>query len=70
MHILAFILMFVVGSVGAAVNGDWSGMAAIGKFLVYILALAFVFFLLLHPVLACILGAASLVIVLFLIPQK
>lgn len=33
MHILAFILMFVVGSIGAAMDGDFSGIAAIGKFL-------------------------------------
>lgn len=32
MHILAFILMFVVGSIGASLDGDFSGIAAIGKF--------------------------------------
>ena len=32
MHILAFILMFVVGSIGAALDGDFSGIDAIGKF--------------------------------------
>lgn len=32
MHILAFILMFVVGSIVAACDGDFSGLAAIGKF--------------------------------------
>ena len=35
MHILAFILMFVVGSIGAALDGDFSGIAAIGKFIFY-----------------------------------
>lgn len=35
MHILAFILMFVVGSIGAAMDGDFSGIAAIGKFVLY-----------------------------------
>ena len=29
MHILAFILMFVVGSIFAAFDGDFSGIAAI-----------------------------------------
>lgn len=32
MHILAFALMFVVGSLVAASEGDYSGIAAIGKF--------------------------------------
>ena len=32
MHILAFILIFVVGSIIAACDGDYSGIAAIGKF--------------------------------------
>ena len=33
MHILAFILIFVVGSIIAAYDGDYSGIAAIGKFI-------------------------------------
>lgn len=32
MHILALILMFVFGSIVAACDGDFSGLAAIGKF--------------------------------------
>ena len=32
MHILAFILIFVVGSIIAAYDGDYSGIPAIGKF--------------------------------------
>jgi hypothetical protein len=32
MHILAFILIFVVGAIAAACDGDFSGIAAIGKF--------------------------------------
>lgn len=31
MHILAFILMLVVGSIVAASNGDFSGLIGIGK---------------------------------------
>ncbi|MFR6049359.1 MAG: hypothetical protein ACLUG6_13615 [Lachnospira eligens] len=31
MHILAFILIFIVGSIIAACDGDYSGIAAIGK---------------------------------------
>ena len=33
MHILAFILIFVVGAIAAAGKGDYSGIAAIGKFI-------------------------------------
>lgn len=32
MHILALILLFLVASIAAACNGDFSGLAAIGKF--------------------------------------
>lgn len=32
MHILVFILIFVVGSIIVACDGDYSGIAAIGKF--------------------------------------
>ncbi len=33
MHILTFILIFVVGAIVAACEGDYSGIAAIGKFM-------------------------------------
>jgi hypothetical protein len=33
MHILAFILMFVFGAIGAAMKGDYSGTIVIGKVL-------------------------------------
>lgn len=33
MHILAFILMFIFGSIGAAMKGDYSGTIFIGKVL-------------------------------------
>lgn len=36
MHILAFILMFIFASLSAAGNGDYLGLAAIGRFVVYI----------------------------------
>ena len=46
MHILALILMFVFGSIVAACDGDFSGLAAIGKFVggaVLILAVLWLF---------------------------
>ena len=33
MHILTFILVLIVGSIVAACDGDYSGIAAIGKFI-------------------------------------
>lgn len=33
MHILAFMLMFIFGAIGAAMNGDYSGISIIGKVL-------------------------------------
>lgn len=33
MHILAFILVFVFGAIGAAMKGDYSGIVVIGKVL-------------------------------------
>ena len=35
MHILAFVLYFIIGSIDAATKGDWSGFEAMGKFLLY-----------------------------------
>ena len=46
MHILAAILMFIIGSVIAACDGDFSGLEAIGKvigFLVLFLVLGWMF---------------------------
>lgn len=35
MHILAFIVLFIFGSIGAAFKGDYSGIEAIGKIIFY-----------------------------------
>ena len=35
MHILAFIVLFIFGSIGAAFKGDYSGIEAIGKFILW-----------------------------------
>lgn len=35
MHLLAFILLFIIGSIGAAFKGDYSGLEAIGKIIFY-----------------------------------
>ena len=51
MHILAFLLLFVVGAILAACNGDYSGIAAIGKFVGGCVLLFLVAWLFTKPVL-------------------
>ena len=51
MHILAFILMLVVGSIVAASNGDFSGLIGIGKIVGGIIFVFALMWPLLHPVL-------------------
>lgn len=36
MHILVFVTMFVIMSIGAAFDGDWSGIQFIGKVIGFI----------------------------------
>ena len=59
MHILALILMFIVGSVVAACNGDFSGLEAIGKFVGVAVLIFVMLWLFTQPVL--------LVVVLFVV---
>ena len=64
MHILAFILIFVVGSIIAACDGDYSEIAAIGKFVGFFVLLFAVLWLFTQPVLLII---AIVVLVLIVI---
>ena len=64
MHILAFILIFIVGSIIAARDGDYSGIAAIGKFVGFFVLLFAVLWLFTQPVLLII---AIVVLVLIVI---
>ena len=64
MHILAFILIFIVGSIIAACDGDYSGIAAIGKFVGFFVLLFAVLWLFTQPVLLII---AIVVLVLIVI---
>ena len=64
MHILAFILIFVVGSIIAACDGDYSVIAAIGKFVGFFVLLFAVLWLFTQPVLLII---AIVVLVLIVI---
>lgn len=54
MHILALILLFVIGSISAACKGDYSGIAAIGKFVGYFVLFIGIMWLFTQPVLLCI----------------
>ncbi len=64
MHILAFILMFIVGSIGAASKGDWSGIEAIGKFVLFVVLFFIMAYLILNPALLVI---AIIILVLVVI---
>lgn len=51
MHILTFILLFVIGSISVACKGDYSGIAAIGKFVGYFVLFIGIMWLFTQPVL-------------------
>lgn len=51
MHILAFILIFVCGSINAAFHQDYSGIEAIAKFLLFVALFFIMAFVLTNPVL-------------------
>ena len=61
MHILAFALMFLIGSFVAACDGDYSGIAAIGKFIGFVVLMIAVMWILTNP------AALVLVIVVIII---
>lgn len=51
MYILTFILLFIIGSIGAACNGDWSGIGAIAKFIGFIALFLIVGYIMINPAL-------------------
>jgi hypothetical protein len=51
MHILAFIILFIIGSIGAACKGDWSGIGAIAKFIGFIALFLIIGYIMINPVL-------------------
>ena len=51
MHILAFIILFIIGSIGAACKGDWSGIGAIAKIVGFIALFLIVGYMMINPVL-------------------
>lgn len=63
MHILAFILIFIFGSIVAACDGDFSGLAAIGKFVGGAVLIFAMLWLFTQPVLLIIVIVIAVVIV-------
>ena len=51
MHLVAFILLFIIGSINAACHKDYSGIEAIGKFLLFVALFFIMAFILTNPVL-------------------
>ena len=51
MHILEFIILFIIGSIGAACKGDWSGIGAIAKFIGFIALFLIIGYIMINPVL-------------------
>ena len=51
MHILAFIILFIIGSIGAACKGDWSGIGVIAKFIGFIALFLIIGYIMINPVL-------------------
>ena len=64
MHLVAFILLFIIGSINAACHKDYSGIEAIGKFILFVALFFIMAFLLLNPALLVI---AIIVLVLIAI---
>lgn len=61
MHILALILMFIVFAIIAACGGDFSGIAAIGKIVGFLVLLFVMLWLFTQPVLLVI---ASIILII------
>ena len=49
MYILTAILLFIIISIAAATKGDWSGMEAIGKVILFIALFFIVGFIIINP---------------------
>ena len=62
MHLVAFIILFIIGSINAAFHKDYSGIEAIGKFILFVALFFIMAFILTNPILLVI-----IIIVLVLI---
>lgn len=69
MGILTSILLFVLGSIWAALDGDFSGLEAIGKFLLYVGLFFLVAWMILNPV-VLVIGILVVGLILCAVKQK
>ena len=69
MGFFAAILLFVFGSIWAALDGDFSGLAAIGKFLLYVGLFFLVAWMILNPV-ALVIGILVAGLIVCAVKQK
>ena len=51
MHLVAFVILFIVGSINAACHEDFSGIEMLGKFILFVALFFIMAFLLLNPAL-------------------
>ena len=51
MHLVAFVILFIIGSINAACHKDYSGIEAIGKFLLFVALFFIMAFILTNPAL-------------------
>ena len=51
MHLVAFVILFIIGSINAACHKDFSGIEAIVKFLLFVALFFIIAFILMNPAL-------------------
>lgn len=64
MHLLAFIIWFICGSVGAAIKGDMSGVEVIGKVLLFIILFLVIGTIMTNPVFLVTFGLVAILILI------
>lgn len=62
MYIVGSIILFVILSLGAALDGDFSGIEAIAKFVGFVLLMVGVMWLLTHPILLLVVIALLVIV--------
>ena len=51
MHLVAFVILFIIGSINAACHKDFSGIEMLGKFLLFVALFFIMAFILMNPAL-------------------
>ena len=64
MHILAVIILCIIGSIGAACKGDWSGIGAIAKIVGFIALFLIVGYIMINPALLIIAVVVFIIILI------